>query len=221
MQSSDKLDRVALAAGGLLLLGNGIRRGSLLKMVIGGYLAYRGIAGTKSFDELYQWTSEKIGQGKSLNIRTSMVVNKPREEVYRAWRNLSNLPLFMDHLINVREEDRMHSQWEMKLPGGVGTVKWRAEIVKEKEGEMIAWNSIDEAEIHNAGKISFRDALGGEGTRVDIVISYKAPLGAPGEKIARVLNPMFKRMVEKDIHNFKNFVELGEYRTAGTETVTP
>ena len=221
MQSTDKLDRVALAAGGLLLLGNGIRRGSLLKMVIGGYLAYRGIAGQKTFDELYQWTSEKMAQGSNVNIRTSMVINKPRQEVYRAWRNLSNLPKFMDHLTMVREEDPMHSEWEMQLPGGIGKLKWEAETVKEKEGELIAWKSVEGAEIINAGKVGFRDALGGEGTKVDILISYKAPLGKPGEKIARLFNPMFKKMIEKDVNNFKNFVEMGDFRTATAETVMP
>src|SRR5688572_8719795 len=45
-------DRIAMVAGGLLLLGNGIRHGSLLRSLIGGYLAYRGIAGERSFGEM-------------------------------------------------------------------------------------------------------------------------------------------------------------------------
>lgn len=213
-------DRIAMVAGGLLLLGNGIRRGSFFRTALGGYMAYRGIAGDRSFAELCEWTSEKMASGQALNLRASMVINKPRHEVYAAWRNLSNLPIFMEHLTSVTEEDEVHSDWEMKIPGGLGTLRWKAEIVKEREGEMIAWSSIEGSEIKNAGKIGFRDALGGEGTMVDVVISYHAPLGKPGEKIAKLFNPMVKKMILQDIRNFKNFVEIGNYRAA-TITVFP
>ena len=213
-------DRIALVAGGLLLLGNGIRRASFLRTALGGYMAYRGIAGDRTFAELCEWTNEKIASGQALNVRVSMVINKPRSEVYSAWRNLSNLPIFMEHLISVQEEDEVHSDWEMRIPGGLGTLRWKAEIVKEREDEMIAWTSIEGSEVKNAGKIGFRDALGGEGTMVEAVISYHAPLGKPGEKIAKLFNPVVRKMITQDVKNFKNFVEIGNYRAA-TATVFP
>jgi uncharacterized membrane protein len=214
------LDRIALVAGGLLLLGNGIRRGSFFKTALGGYMAYRGIAGDKTFSELCEWTSDKMATGQALNTRVSMVINKPRHEVYSAWRNLSNLPIFMEHLVSVTEEDEIHSDWEMKIPGGLGTLRWTAEIVKERENEMIAWSSIEGSEIRNAGKVGFRDALGGEGTMVEVVITYHAPMGKPGEKIAQLFSPVIKKLITQDIKNFKNFVEIGNYRAA-TANVFP
>lgn len=217
---SRNLDRIALIAGGLILFGNGIRRGSFFRTALGGYMAYRGIAGERTFAQLYEWTNEKIASGKALNMRVSMVINKPRSEVYSAWRNLSNLPIFMEHLVSVTEEDEVHSDWEMRIPGGLGTLRWKAEIVKERQDEMIAWQSIEGSEIRNAGKIGFRDALGGEGTMVDVVLTYHAPLGKAGEKIAKLFNPVFKKMISQDVKNFKNFVEIGNYRAA-TVTVFP
>lgn len=216
MNSSNtkNLDRIALIAGGLILLGNGIRRGSFFRTALGGYMAYRGVAGERSFSELCDWTHENITTGKALNMRVSMVINKPRHEVYSAWRNLSNLPIFMQHLASVTEEDEVHSDWEMKIPGGLGKLRWKAEIVKEREDEMIAWQSIEGSELRNAGKVGFRDALGGEGTMVDVVLTYHAPMGKAGEKLAQLFNPMFKKMLTQDIKNFKNFVEIGNYRNA-------
>lgn len=213
-------DRIALIAGGLVLFGNGIRRGSFFRTALGGYLAYRGIAGDRSFSELCEWTNQKIASGKALNLRVSMVINKPRHEVYSAWRNLSNLPIFMEHLVSVTEEDEVHSDWEMKMPAGLGKLRWKAEIVKERLGEMIAWQSIEGSEIKNAGKVGFRDALGGEGTMVDVVLTYHAPMGIAGEKIAQLFSPVFKKLITQDIKNFKNFVEIGNYRAA-TATVFP
>jgi uncharacterized membrane protein len=218
--NSGSFDRLALIAGGLILFGNGLRHGSFFRSALGGYMAYRGIAGNRSFAELCEWTNEKISTGKALNLRVSMVVNKPRHEVYSAWRNLSNLPIFMEHLVSVNEEDEVHSDWEMKIPGGLGKLRWKAEIVKERLGEMIAWQSIEGSEIRNSGKVGFRDALGGEGTMVDVVLTYHAPMGVVGEKLGQLFNPMFKKLIVQDIKNFKNFVEIGNYRAA-TATVFP
>jgi uncharacterized membrane protein len=218
--TSTGFDRIAMIAGGLLLFGNGIRHGSFFRSALGGYLAYRGIAGDRSFSELCELTNQKISSGKALNLRVSMVINKPKEEVYSAWRNLSNLPIFMEHLVSVTEEDEIYSNWEMKIPGGLGKLRWKAEIVKERMGEMIAWQSIEGSELQNAGKVGFRDALGGEGTMVDVVLTYHAPMGKAGEKLAQLFNPLFKKMITQDIKNFKNFVEIGNYRAAAT-TVFP
>jgi uncharacterized membrane protein len=204
--------RMASVAGGIMLIGSAFSRNSssrLLKAAVGCYLAYKGIAGKRSFSEVYH-SIEKVAAGRSLNIRVSMVVNKPREEVYAMWRNLSNLPLFMKHLVRVEEQDELFSNWVMEIPGKVGTLQWHAEIVKERYGEMIAWQSLPGSSIDNAGKVGFRDSLGGQGTTVDVVLTYHAPLGKAGEQVARIFTPVFKRMLEDEISGFKDFVETHE-----------
>jgi uncharacterized membrane protein len=127
--------------------------------------------------------------------------------VYAFWRKLENLPLFMKHLSNVTEIDQKHSHWEAEIPGGIGKVKWNAEIVKEEEGSMIGWQSIPNSTVNNAGKVTFRDALGGEGTELDVVITYHAPAGELGAGIAKALNPVLEKMVRQDIMNFKEYIE--------------
>jgi Predicted integral membrane protein len=209
LMSSAALQRLASVTGGILLIGSALGRHSsrpLLRTLVGGFLLYRGIAGRRSMSEVYHaW--EKVTAGRSLNIRCSMVVNKPREEVFSMWRNLSNLPLFMKHLQSVKEQDETYSDWVMQMPGGVGTLQWQAEIVKERPGEMIAWQSLPGSSVRNAGKVGFRDALGGQGTTVDVVLTYHAPMGKAGEQIARLFTPVFRKMIEQDIRGFKDFVE--------------
>jgi uncharacterized membrane protein len=210
--SAASCQRLASVTGGIMLIGSAFNKNSsrrFLKAAVGCYLAYKGIAGKRSFGEVYH-SLEKVAAGRSLNIRVSMVINKPREEVYAMWRNLSNLPLFMKHLQRVEEQDELFSNWVMEIPGKMGTLQWHAEIIKEREGEMIAWQSLPGSSIENAGKIGFRDSLGGQGTTVDVVLTYHAPLGKAGEQVARIFTPVFKRMIEEEIRGFKDFVETNE-----------
>lgn len=212
LMSAATCHRMASVAGGIMLIGSAFNKNSsrrFLKAAVGCYLAYKGIAGKRSFGEVFH-SFEKVAAGRTLNIRVSMVVNKPRVEVYAMWRNLSNLPLFMKHLLRVEEQDELFSNWVMELPGKVGTIQWHAEIVKEREGEMIAWQSLPGSSIDNAGKVGFRDSLGGQGTTVDVILTYHAPLGKAGEQVARLFTPVFKRMIEEEIRGFKDFVETNE-----------
>jgi uncharacterized membrane protein len=212
LMSAATVQRMASVAGGIMLIGSAFNRNSsrrFLKAAVGCYLAYKGIAGKRSFGEVYH-SIEKVAAGRSVNIRASMVVNKPREEVFAMWRNLSNLPLFMKHLVRVEEQDELFSNWVMEIPGKVGTLQWHSEIVKERYGEMIAWQSLPGSSIDNAGKVGFRDSLGGQGTTVDVILTYHAPLGKAGEQIARIFTPVFKRMLEDEISGFKDFVETHE-----------
>ena len=74
-----------------------------------------------------------------LQVSKSVTVKRPREEVYRFWRNLENLPGFMYHVEAVSVTgDRSH--WIVKAPGG--TVEWDAEIVEEQPGERFTWRSL-------------------------------------------------------------------------------
>jgi uncharacterized membrane protein len=209
LMSAATCQRLASVAGGMMLIGSAFNKNSsnrFLKAAVGCFLAYKGIAGKRTFSEVYH-SFEKVAAGRSLNIRVSMVVNKPREEVYTMWRNLSNLPLFMKHLQKVEEQDELFSNWVMEMPGKIGTLQWHAEIVKERYGEMIAWQSLPGSSIDNAGKVGFRDSLGGQGTMVDVVLTYHAPLGRAGEQVARLFTPVFKRMLEEEIRGFKDFIE--------------
>ncbi|XHR97598.1 hypothetical protein ACFJIV_13600 [Mucilaginibacter sp. UC70_90] len=41
-----------------------------------------------------------------------------------------------------------------------------------------------------------------------MVISYQPPAGGVGAGIAKILNPVFKNMVDKDIQNFKQYMDI-------------
>jgi len=178
----------------------------LLRTLVGGALLYRGVSGHCPVYASMGKT-KGVSHTQAINIRTGLIVNKPKDEVYAFWRKLENLPLFMKHLASVTEIDQKHSHWEADVPGGVGRIKWNAEIVKEEDGQMIGWQSIPNSTINNAGKVTFKEALGGQGTELEVVISYHPPAGELGAGIAKSLNPVLEKMIRQDIMNFKDYIE--------------
>jgi len=209
--------------GGAWLLYNALSREKrgLLRAAAGGYLMYRGASGTcplygAILPEEYN-SMRRVG-GRNIHIKTGLTVNRPQQEVYDFWRNLENLPRFMNHLESVRELDDKVSEWRAKGPGDMGTVTWRSEIISEEEGRHIKWQSLPDSMIDNAGSITFRDA-GKFGTEIQAEISYKAPLGTPGEGVLKMINPVFKNMVKRDIRNFKKYMETGEVPVSGSDKI--
>jgi uncharacterized membrane protein len=206
--------RIASIIGGALMTNAAISNitrhpiRSLIRLVAGGYLLYRGISGNCPVSA---YAGRKIGDRHSdtVNVRTKFIVDKPRHEVYQFWRRLENLPHFMRHLAAITEHDDVHSHWVVKGPGGVGTLEWDAEIIKDEAGAFIGWRSAPGSNIATAGKVMFSDAVGG-GTEIQVVIAYRPPAGYVGTGLAWLLNGTFHSMVEKDVMRFKHYVETGE-----------
>jgi len=205
--------RAASIVIGSLLTSNALGQmrkhpiGGLMKLAIGGYLLYRGLSGNCPLSAAIE--ERKNRHTRAVNIRTKLLIARPREEVYAFWRQLGNLPLFMQHLVKVDEQDSIHSRWIARGPGGIGTVEWEAEIMKEEPGRLLGWRSIANSMIATAGRLTFEDAANG-GTYVEVNISYRPPAGYVGTGLAWLLNVAFERMIEEDIYRVKEFLESGE-----------
>lgn len=204
-------ERIVSAAIGGLLLVNGITNKSKARipsLFAAGILLARGISGySLLYDTLGKERIPRVA--KNINIRTKLLVHKPKDQVYAFWRELENLPLFLSHLKSVEKIDDKYSVWKAKLPGHL-TLDWTAEIVKEEPGHLLGWSSIPDSSISNAGKIEFNEANNGASTELDVTISYHPPLGVLGSGVAHLLNPTFEKMVRDDIYNFKIFMETGK-----------
>src|SRR5262249_8592189 len=100
-------------------------------------------------------------------VAKSVHVHRPRTELYYFWRDLGNLPRFMEHLQSVTTRDEARSHWVAKAPAGM-SVEWEAEVYNEQEPELIAWRSLEGSDIHHAGSVHFEPAPGGRGTIVRV-----------------------------------------------------
>jgi uncharacterized membrane protein len=118
----------------------------------------------------------------------------------------------MDHLESVTVQDDKRSHWVAKAPAGT-TVEWDAEIINEKENELIAWRSLDGADVDNAGSVRFSEATGGRGTVVKVSLEYDPPAGIIGSLIAKLFGEEPSQQVQEDLHRFKQVMETGERPT--------
>jgi uncharacterized membrane protein len=152
----------------------------------------------------------RSGLRRTTNVIT---VNRPTEEVYEFWRNFENLPRFMEHLVSVRVDSPMRSHWEAKAPAG-RTVEWDAEIVNEVPNEIIAWKSVGEPDVPNAGSVNFSDAPGGRGTIVRVTLDYEPPAGRIGALLSHFFSEEPDHQIREDLRKFKQLMETGEITTS-------
>ncbi len=174
-----------------------------------GLLLYRGATGVCP---VYERIGKDTTDPEAITIVEDIVVNAPRQSVYRFWRELSNLPRFMQHLKSVEETTATRSNWVANTPGGLIDLKWTAEVTREEEDEYIGWHSVSGSMIDNAGKVEFKDTLNGIGTELHIEIEYFPPAGSVGRGLASLFTGVFEDLIRKDIQGFKDYAEAEDFK---------
>lgn len=144
--------------------------------------------------------------------KTVTIARPSREDLFRFWRDFSNLPAFMENLQSVEDLGGGRSRWTILAPEGNVTIE--SEIAQEQENELIAWRSLDGSDIETEGRVTFRDAPGGRGTHVGLIIAYKPPLGAAGQAVAKLLQREPSIQARRDLRRFKSLMETGEIATS-------
>lgn len=199
-------ERILSVLAGTYLLYNGIsKKINFIESLTGSYLLFRGVSG-------YCPGYEVVGKNNvaednhHISLKTTLTIKKSSTEIYEFWRKLENLPLFMGHLESVKVLDEIHSEWKAKLPGGIGNLTWKSEIVKDIPNHHIGWHSLADAPIENKGNVKFID-MGNNLTEAHIAISYIVPGGIVGKSIGKIFHPLFEEIVKEDIENLKFFLE--------------
>jgi uncharacterized membrane protein len=149
------------------------------------------------------------------HIEASVAVGRPAQELYSYWRRFENLPRFMRHLESVNETGDRRSHWVAKTPVG-SRVEWDAEVVDEREGQLISWRSLPGSQVHHTGSVLFEPLSNDRGTMVRATFDLAPPGGAAGRLAgiaARALGPITKQQVQEDLRRFKNLMEAGEIPT--------
>lgn len=212
-----------LAGGALIAAGLAKRnRKSALGLVAGGLLVHRGATGhCEVYHALGVDTSDRgrlegalgvLPGHTALHVERAFTVNRPPEELYRFWRQLDNLPRFMEHLERVDVLDDTRSHWVARGPAGTH-IEWDAEIIEDQPDRRITWRSLDGADVENDGSISFDPAPAGRGTEVRVRMAYVPPAGKAGATLARLFGENPEQQVRDDLRRFKNLMEAGEIPT--------
>jgi uncharacterized membrane protein len=230
-----RAERVGSVALGAALVGLGVRRrdpAGLVAALFGSYFITRGAMGrcvvyralgisTGPADAVLRAAprddvtgrAATVNARKAVKVERSVMIAKPRAELFAFWRDFENLPRFMEHLVSVRVGSPMRSHWVAKAPAG-RTVEWDAEIVNEVPNEIIAWKSVGEPDVPNAGAVNFSDAPGGRGTIVRVTLDYEPPAGRVGAMLSHFFTEEPDRQIREDLRKFKQLMETGEITTS-------
>ena len=127
--------------------------------------------------------------------------------MYSYWRNLENLPRFMDHLEEVRVTDRFRSHWVARGPLGVH-VEWDAEIINDIPPTLLSWKSVGQSDVVSAGSVRFRPA-GEHATQVHVKLQYDPPAGKFGATVAWLVGDDPQHQIAEDLRRFKQLLESG------------
>jgi len=218
-------ERIASGVAGAALINFAVARrrdlGGAALALAGGYLLYRaasghcpGYAALRTGDRHIATDSPNavIPHGQGIKVEKAVTIEKPVSELYAFWRDFSNLPRIMEHVESVTVQDSTHSHWVAKAPFGK-TVEWDAEIINEIPNELIAWRSAENAQIPNAGTVTFQPAPTGRGTVVKVNLEYNPPAGILGAAVAKIWGEEPNQQVADDLRHFKNLMETGEIPT--------
>jgi uncharacterized membrane protein len=176
-----------------------------------GYMLYRGATGHCTIYQMMDINRADNGN-EGIKVQRAVTVNKPRQELYRIWRNFENLPRFMTHLQSVAVDELggdKRSHWVAKAPLG-REIEWDSEISEERENEYLAWRSLPGSIVRNRGSVEFSDAPGGRGTIVKVSMQYHPPAGSMGAAFAKLLGEEPDVQVREDLRHFKQIMETGE-----------
>ena len=202
--------RVAGDAMDLALLGAALRSDkNRRERVAAALAAAAGVTALDVYAAARVGTGRGADDGRAAHVGRAVTINRSTEEVYRFWRDFRNLPRFMAHLESVEVTADGRSRWRAKAPVG-RTVEWSAEVVDDRPNELIAWRSLDGADVQNAGSVRFAPAPGGRGTEVRVELDYAPPAGAVGAAVAKLFREEPAKQVRDDLFRLKQVLETGE-----------
>jgi uncharacterized membrane protein len=158
-----------------------------------------------------------VKTGEGVKVTRACTIRKPAAELFQFWRNLENLPRFMQHVVAVEKISDLESRWTVKAPAG-RTVVWNAVIFNEEPNRLIAWRTREGADVPNADSVRFEPEAA-DITVVKVALEYDPP----GGKFTAFLSKLFGKepdiQVAQDLARFKALMETGEIPTTKGQPV--
>jgi len=214
-----KGERLASLLGGAGLAVLGARQkgiGGALLGLAGAALVHRGATG-HCF--VYEALEMDTAQGTSehgvvaaenepgVSVNASVTVNRPPDEVYALWRDFERAPRYMERISRVEVLDETRSRWTATGPMGRSWT-WESEVVEDRPGELIAWESLPGAELPNRGWVQFAPAgSDGRQTEVRYFTQFDPPGGIIGDAIASAFHDAPRDMIRGDLRRFRQLAE--------------
>jgi uncharacterized membrane protein len=148
------------------------------------------------------------GGGGVVTIHSALTVGRPPSEVYAWWRNLHNLAAAMTNVESITVLDELRSLWKVRVAGKL--VEWQAEITGSRPDHLIAWRTLQDADVVHTGNVRFVAAPGGRGTEIHVDVEVTPWGGRVGKAVAKLGRLIPQQQVTNDLRRVKQVLEVGE-----------
>lgn len=128
------------------------------------------IAGAVS-PALLRWIRRTGHRRRAVDLKMTVVVERPVGEVFQFCRDFENFPTILDVLDTVEDHQDGRSHWVVRAPDGA-RLEWDAVVTKYVPNSVIAWESTAGSPVRATGLMRFFP-LGDAETRVDLVLTYR------------------------------------------------
>jgi uncharacterized membrane protein len=145
-------------------------------------------------------------------MEKSVTINRSPPEIYAFWRQFENLARFMRYIESVTDRGDGISHWVLRTPHD-RKYEWDARLIEDRPGEMISWQSLEGADVDNAGSVWFTPAIGGRGTVLKVSMKYSPPGGKLGAMMAKLFGDSADKQLAEDLFRLKSLLETGEVPT--------
>jgi uncharacterized membrane protein len=170
-------------------------------------VATAGVLGVAALDV---YSGQRLTASQStapaISVTQAITINSPPAELYGFWKNVENLPLFMEHLQSVSQVDERVSHWVAKAPAGT-CIEWDAEIVDDQPERRLGWRTLPGSQVTHEGMVSFEPATVGRGSVLHIEMLYLPPQGKVGMRIVRSFGREPALQIADDLQRLAQLLE--------------
>lgn len=117
-----------------------------------------------------RWIRRAGAARRSVDLRMTIVLERPIADVFEFCRDFANFPEFVDVLLSVEDSQDGRSHWAVRSPLGEA-IQWDAVVIKYVPSSVIAWESVPGSEVEARGSMRFAPLSPTE-TRVDVTLTY-------------------------------------------------
>jgi uncharacterized membrane protein len=160
-------------------------------------LAVATVAAGAAMPTLLRWLRRTGATRRVVDLRMTVVVERPLTEVFEFCRDFENFPRIVDLLLSVEDTQDGRSHWAVRSPTG-HVVEWDATVTKYVPNSVIAWHSVPGSEAEASGLMRFFP-LGDSETRLDITLTYIPAFTDLREAIHALFSPSNAQRIRSEV----------------------
>ena len=139
-------------------------------------------------------------------IDARVIIGRPVGDVFKFYKDLKNLPLFVGDVTDVQQLGPGIYQWSIRGPLGT-RMKWKVLVTNEVTNKLIRYETITAPELRTSWEIRF--APGPDANQTEVRERMTTPLGRVGRLALALIGKFPGAEVRANLQRLKELLETG------------